>query len=88
MEGYRLQIQGSVQGVSFRYSAKEQANRLGITGWIRNEEDGTVTLEAYGAPKNCVQFLAWCNTGPETARVETVDVSKIPHQIYNQFFIH
>ncbi|HKI60293.1 MAG TPA: acylphosphatase, partial [Mariprofundaceae bacterium] len=42
MKAYRVRIEGRVQGVSFRYYTLQEANRLGIDGWVRNCEDGSV----------------------------------------------
>lgn len=53
----RYRFSGCVQGVGFRYEAKLLAAQLGLTGWVRNENDGTVVVEAEGA-ENCVsEFL-------------------------------
>ena len=46
----RIHFQGLVQGVGFRYKAKYLAKSMGLTGWVRNEMDGTVTLEIQGVP--------------------------------------
>ena len=46
----RYQIHGQVQGVGFRYRAMYAARELGLTGWVQNEEDGSVTLEVQGDP--------------------------------------
>ena len=47
----KLNFRGRVQGVGFRYKAKYLAQSLGLTGWVRNEMDGTVTLEIQGRPQ-------------------------------------
>lgn len=47
----RLNFRGRVQGVGFRYKAKYLAKSMGLTGWVRNEMDGTVTLEIQGSPQ-------------------------------------
>lgn len=68
----RLRIEGSVQGVFFRASAEAQANRLGVTGWVRNRPDGAVELLAEGEKKKIDDLVAWCRHGPRGARVENV----------------
>jgi len=68
-----IKIYGKVQGVSFRYYAREQARLLGINGYIRNEKDGSVTIEAEGKENVLEQFLEWCKKGPETAHVEKTE---------------
>lgn len=65
-------IHGRVQGVFFRASARDQAERLGLSGWVRNLPAGTVELLAEGPREQLEQFLQWCRLGPEYARVEKV----------------
>ena len=68
-----LTIIGEVQGVFFRAYAQSKAQELGVTGWVANESDGTVTVVAEG-PENQVNELAdWCQSGPSTAQVEKVE---------------
>ncbi|MBI4035489.1 acylphosphatase [Candidatus Daviesbacteria bacterium] len=71
-----IRIHGLVQGVFFRASAKEQAEKLNITGFARNESDGSVYIEAEGEEQNLDRFIKWCNTGPSMAQVEKVDTSE------------
>ena len=67
-------ITGRVQGVGFRNFTRMRARRLGVTGWVRNERDGSVRLEAEG-PREALESLADAvQEGPRTARVENVDV--------------
>lgn len=70
-------VTGRVQGVSFRYHADRQALRLGLTGWIRNAEDGSVRLEIQGRPEDVEAMLGWVGTGPPGARVDDVAVSEL-----------
>lgn len=69
-----IRVRGRVQGVFFRHSAREKARELNITGFARNEEDGSVYIEAEGEEKALERFVAWCHNGPELAQVEGVDV--------------
>lgn len=69
-----LRVVGSVQGVFFRMSAKEVADRLGIAGFARNDDDGSVRIEAHGEEEALREFVAWCRRGPELARVHACDV--------------
>ena len=66
-------VTGRVQGVSFRMYAEREAERLGLTGWVRNEPDGSVALHAEGEPDAVDALVAWCRNGPSLARVENVD---------------
>ena len=65
----------------FRDSARRQANELGVTGFARNEPDGTVYIEAEGDEKTLEKFLVWCRQGPAQAKVEKVKTvaDKIKH---------
>ncbi|MBI2242579.1 MAG: acylphosphatase [Nocardioides sp.] len=67
-------VTGRVQGVSFRYYAEREADRLGVAGWVRNEPDGTVAAHVEGAPGAVDGFVRWCHDGPRLAHVERVDV--------------
>lgn len=70
----KLRIKGRVQGVFFRESAKEEALRLGLCGWVRNTRDGDVEATVQGAPAEVDEFVSWCHQGPPHAWVESVQV--------------
>jgi acylphosphatase len=67
-------VTGRVQGVSFRYWTEEQARRLGVTGWVRNEPDGSVAVHAEGPQQAVDALVEWCREGPRLARVQHVAV--------------
>lgn len=67
-------VRGVVQGVSFRWYTRQEANRLGLVGWVRNERDGSVRLEVQGPEEDVEELLAWVQHGPPSARVTGVDV--------------
>jgi acylphosphatase len=69
----RLCIRGRVQGVGFRDALSREAERLGLTGWVRNRADGDVEAVAQGAPGSLDALLAWARHGPTAARVEHID---------------
>jgi acylphosphatase len=71
-----LRIRGRVQGVFFRHAAKLEANRLGVTGWIRNCSDGEVKATAEGPRERVGEFVAWCKIGPPYANVDEVEVQE------------
>jgi acylphosphatase len=71
----RAIVTGDVQGVGFRWSAREAAQRFGVTGWARNRTDGSVEAELEGPPEQVDRMLAWLRTGPPGAAVEDVAVS-------------
>lgn len=72
-----MTVHGRVQGVSFRWYTAEEATRLGLVGWVRNEPDGTVRLEAQGPEEDVEALVAWVHHGPPLARVVSVDVEEI-----------
>lgn len=73
---YHLIIKGRVQGVSYRMSAWEQAQRLGVTGWVKNLPDGKVELVAEGDISALRQLLAWSEQGPRFAHVTQVELTE------------
>ncbi|NPA35057.1 MAG: acylphosphatase [Chlorobi bacterium] len=75
---YKGRVYGKVQGVYFRASAREEAHRLGLTGWIRNVEDGSVEFEVQGPEEAVKQFLEWSKEGPPAARVDNLKIEEIP----------
>lgn len=69
-----IRVEGRVQGVGFRAGAAQEARRLGLAGFARNEADGSVAIEVEGEAAALEAFVAWCRLGPSAARVERVDV--------------
>ena len=67
-------VSGRVQGVFFRDSTQREARRLGVDGWVRNLEDGTVEAVFEGRPSAVEALLDFCRRGPERARVDRLDV--------------
>lgn len=67
-------VTGRVQGVSFRFYAEQEAERLGVAGWVRNEPDGSVAGHFEGDPAAVDAMVDWCRTGPPHAKVSQVDV--------------
>jgi acylphosphatase len=67
-------VHGRVQGVNFRYYTVQAANRLGVTGWVANQWDGTVETVAEGPREKLDQLLTFLHRGPPSAWVERVDV--------------
>jgi len=68
----RLVIEGRVQGVFFRASTAQDAQWLGVTGWVRNCPDGSVEIVAEGLKTKIDEFIAWCHHGPRGAIVSRV----------------
>jgi acylphosphatase len=65
-------VTGRVQGVSFRWYAVQEAAKLGVTGWVRNEPDGSVAGHFEGDADAVEAMVDWCRQGPGPARVQRV----------------
>jgi acylphosphatase len=72
---YHLRISGRVQGVYFRRYMQDEAQRLGVSGWVRNRTDGTVEAVAHGEKEAVERLVEWARKGPPSARVTDVQVS-------------
>ena len=72
MKHMQLKIEGRVQGVGYRWSAQNKAQELELAGWVRNQPDGTVLLEAEGEEAALHALRRWCEEGPPGARVSRV----------------
>ena len=82
-----IKIFGKVQGVFFRETAKVKANTLEITGFIKNEPDGSVYIEAEGEDRAIDEFVKWCKIGPQTAKVEGVETELADYKNFREFLI-
>ena len=69
-------IKGKVQGVFYRGSTREQAERLGVNGEVKNMPDGSVELIIEGNREAVEQLITWCHQGPQRAEVEEVVVKE------------
>jgi acylphosphatase len=76
MRRIRAIVSGRVQGVSYRASTRTEARRLGLVGWVKNRDDGSVELEAEGADERVAALLQWCQHGPPAALVARVVVDE------------
>jgi acylphosphatase len=72
----RVVVHGRVHGVGFRAYTQATAAGMGLTGYVRNRDDGTVEIEAEGAASQIDRLVAWCRTGPSMARVDTLEVEE------------
>lgn len=71
-------VSGRVQGIFFRASAKVEAGKRNISGWVQNLPDGRVELVAQGKKKEVEDFIDWCKRGPILAHIGRVDISFEP----------
>ncbi|MGK7953998.1 MAG: acylphosphatase [Crocosphaera sp.] len=81
----RVFITGKVQGVGYRYSTVQEAQRLGIRGWVRNRLDGRVEAIFEGTEPLIEQMVQWCHQGPTSAKVTDVTVETVESQLYEGF---
>lgn len=77
IERRRVVVSGLVQGVFFRASTRDEAQRLGLTGWVRNRGDGEVEVEFQGPVDAVEAAVAFCRSGPRHADVEEIEVERI-----------
>jgi acylphosphatase len=68
----RVEVHGQVQGVGFRWYVREGARHLGLAGWVKNREDGSVEAAASGDDEAVELFVAMLERGPDGARVDVV----------------
>ena len=80
-------LEGKVQGVGFRETTKYVADQSGIKGFVRNEPDGTVYMEAEGEQWELDAFIDWCNEGPDRAKVATCSVNAGELKDFKNFVI-
>jgi acylphosphatase len=82
-----LLIKGKVQGVFYRASAKDVAEQLNLTGWIRNTKNGDVESMVTGDEDLVKEFIEWCKKGPGRAKVEKVTVTEKESELFESFKI-
>ena len=84
----KIKILGRVQRVSFRFFAQKKAEEFGLVGFVKNQEDGSVYIEAEGKEVELRKFIRWCRQGPESAKVEKIDlVISSPEKDFKRFEI-
>ena len=72
-------VHGLVQGVWFRASTRDEADRLGVSGWVRNLPDGSVEAVFEGDKKKVEEVVGWCHRGPSGAKVSKVEIVWEPY---------
>lgn len=85
MKHLQIRIRGKVQGVCFRAGTERKAKELGLVGFVLNEEDGSVYVEAEGSPDALQALIKWCQSGPLLASVEGVEVHEGEVKGYEKF---
>ena len=87
MPTIHLLIKGKVQGVFYRATAKKVADKLKLTGWIKNTKDDTVEATISGDKDKLQEFINWTKAGPEKAKVEDVIINDKPETTFTEFEI-
>jgi acylphosphatase len=80
-------VRGRVQGVGFRYFVEQTANALGVRGWVRNVDDGSVEVYAVGTPAQLSELAGLLWKGPRWAEVRGVEESEAPVEEHAGFFV-
>ena len=83
----RVRIGGAVQGVGFREATRVAATRLGVLGWVRNEDDGTVAVHAEGPVGAVDELIGFLREGPPGARVESTEAEEVRGEGHEQFAV-
>jgi DNA ligase D-like protein (predicted 3'-phosphoesterase) len=86
-EAVRAIVRGDVQGVGFRDATRTRAGELGVTGWVRNGDNGAVLVHAEGAERGVGELVAFLKQGPPLARVVGVEVERVKVEGHEQFAI-
>lgn len=84
---YQIRVTGKVQGVFYRASTKTMADGLGVKGWVKNEPDGSVLIEAEGTKDKLIDLMTWCRKGPVHAEVTNVERIEVDLKHYHGFLI-
>jgi acylphosphatase len=83
----RIKVHGKVQGVFFRKNTRQKALELDLKGWVKNEDDGTVSLEIEGELHSILAMQSWLRLGPPNSQVENLEISQGEEQGYQDFLI-
>jgi DNA ligase D-like protein (predicted 3'-phosphoesterase) len=83
----RVVVRGGVQGIGFRDATLRRARTLGVMGWVRNAEDGSVLVHAEGGAEAVEELLGFLRRGPRLAWVEEVAVEPVAVEGHEQFAI-
>jgi acylphosphatase len=86
VETLAVRVTGKVQGVGYRMATVRQAHSLGVTGWVRNLDDGSVEAVLQGPHGAIDEMLSWLRIGPPAAQVRDVESTELQEQrLYDRF---
>ena len=83
----RYRVRGQVQGVGFRYFVEQSANALGVRGWVRNDDDGSVEVYAVGTAEQLAELAGLLWKGPRWAEVRGVEECEAALEEHSRFFV-
>jgi acylphosphatase len=83
--GFAIRVTGKVQNVGFRHYTVQMAKEFNISGFVKNQPDGSVYIEAEGETSALEGFMSWCRRGPQWARVDGFEVQEQPVMGYKEF---
>jgi acylphosphatase len=85
----QIRVNGFVQGVGFRAAMRDEARKLGVTGWVRNRADGSVEAVVQGPSAALDAIIEWARRGPRGARIADVQISElgvdVPHASFEVY---
>jgi acylphosphatase len=84
---YQIRVYGRVQGVGFRYAARNQARSLSLKGWVENHPDGSVHMVIKGEPDFWMKFIEWGRTGTGYSWVEKVKIEEMDPGEFRSFSV-
>ena len=87
VKSVRIIVTGKVQGVFFRKHAKENADKLGVKGFVQNMHNDTVYIEAEANEETLEQFIEWCKQGSPSSTVEKIIVSELTFTGFKNFIV-
>ncbi len=87
MKAIEITVRGRVQGVFFRASTRDKALAAGISGWCKNQSDGSVFIHAEGSEQALDNFMAWCHKGPMMAIVTELTSEAVEAEGFSSFEI-
>lgn len=87
MKAFEINVTGIVQGVAFRHFTKIEGDRLGLSGTVQNYSDGSVQIWVEGEDEPMMQFIQWCQHGPDSATVEALQYKEAEPKDFKSFTI-
>lgn len=83
----KIQVFGRVQGVGFRYHAKQKTKELNLKGFVQNKQDGSVYFEVEGSSDDLQNFVKWCKKGSPWSKIKSVEVTAGEPKYFDDFII-